>query len=359
MFTFKLGTHREKKVIWIEFPYNKETKEKVKKWPGALYSWNKKTWYVPDNPSYRKRFGLNPPKPEIRSVVDLPFVNKQALKEFQQVIVLKGYSQNTQKSYTSEFIQYLKHIKQYDAATMPEEKIRSYLHYCHKTLKIPAASIHARMNALNFYYREVTKTPYKTQALPRPKKKKSLPNILSLEEIARILEVTTNLKHKMLLATAYGMGMRVSEVVKIKLADIDVYRNQLKINASKGKKDRFVTLSQVIKENLESYLKKYKPEVYLFEGQYKGPYTATSAQKIFRQAVSKAGILKPVTFHALRHSYATHLLEFGTDIRFIKELLGHNDIKTTMIYTHVTTKEMQHIESPLDKLLKGGKSNTN
>ena len=161
---------------------------------------------MPDNTSYREQYGLTPRKPKISRRATFNFSNSDALEKFQQELILRGYSKNTQRAYTSEFIQFLKHIKKHDAASISEEKLRAYLQYCQQTLKIPASSMHARMNALNFYYRNITKTPHKIQSLPRPKKNKSLPNVLSLEEVARLLEATKNIKHKMILATAYGMG---------------------------------------------------------------------------------------------------------------------------------------------------------
>lgn len=351
-FVFKIGEHNKKPVIWIIFPYNTQLIAEVKSWVGSRYSASNKQWYVPDNEAYREKFNLKKKKLPNRVIWNLPTNNNRALEKFQQELALRGYSVNTRRAYTSEFIQFLKHIKNHDVATFEEERLRSYLYYCHKELKMNSRSVHARMNALKFYYSKVIQRPEMMLSIPRPKKENKLPNVLSLEEVARILKATENQKHKLLLATAYGMGLRVSEVVKLKINDVDLFRNQLKVTASKGKKDRYVTLSNLVKKALEDYLITYKPSTYLFEGFYGGAYSTTSAQKIFKKSVANANISKQVTFHSLRHSYATHLLEFGTDLRFIKELLGHNDIKTTLIYTHVSNQALNTIESPLDRIFK-------
>jgi len=186
--------------------------------------------------------------------------------------------------------------------------------------------------------------------LIRPKKEKKLPSILSKVEVRLLIDVVYNLKHKTLLALIYSGGLRIGEALNLKVNDIDSHRMLIHIKGGKGKRDRYTLLSQSFLTLLREYYKHYKPKVYLFEGQNSKKYSTSSAQSVLRNAVLKAGIQKKVTLHTLRHSFATHLLENGTDIRYIQELLGHSSPKTTMIYTHVTENSIQNIGNPFDEL---------
>ncbi|MDD5152085.1 MAG: tyrosine-type recombinase/integrase, partial [Flavobacterium sp.] len=177
------------------------------------------------------------------------------------------------------------------------------------------------------------------------------PNVLSKEEIKLILNAHSNIKHKAMLSMIYSCGLRRSELLHLRFSDIDSNRNIVLLKNAKGKKDRIAPLSPKILKMLREYYKDYKPAVWLFEGQIKGEqYSEKSLQSVLKQALQKTGITKPVTLHWLRHSYATHLLESGTDLRYIQELLGHSSSKTTEIYTHVSTKSIQQIKSPFDDL---------
>ena len=205
------------------------------------------------------------------------------------------------------------------------------------------------INAIKFYYEKVCggkRLPYIT--IDRPFKEKVLPTVLSEEEVQRIINCVKNIKHKAILLTIYSAGLRISEVVNLKIADIDSKRKAIIIKGAKGKKDRNSILSDKLLINLRDYFKQYKPKVWLFEGQTGEQYSETSIQHIFRNACNDAGIMKKATVHTLRHSFATHLLERGTDLRYIQELLGHSSSKTTEIYTHITRKGMEQIKSPLD-----------
>jgi integrase/recombinase XerD len=185
----------------------------------------------------------------------------------------------------------------------------------------------------------------------RPKNPKLLPNVLSKEEIKAILNAQSNIKHKAMLSLIYSCGLRCGELLRLKLTDVDSKRGLLIIRQSKGRKDRITPLSEKIVEMLRSYYLAYKPMIYLFEGQKKEEmYDERSLQNVLKQALNKCGINKPVSLHWLRHSYATHLLENGTDLRYIQELLGHSSSRTTEIYTHVSTRELGKIKSPFDLL---------
>jgi integrase/recombinase XerD len=271
----------------------------------------------------------------------------------QQLLILKSYSQSTQKTYLGEMAQFLKEIKHEAASNFTTARLKDYLQYCHTTLKLTENSIHSRMNALKFYYEQVLHQEKLFWTIPRPKKKIQLPKILSEEKIIASLLSVKNLKHQAILLTAYSAGLRVSEVVSIKITDIDSDRMQISIQCAKGKKDRMVTLSVYCLQILREYVKQYKPKYYLFEGQNTDEhYSSRSAQIIFKEAVKNLNLPTNASFHSLRHSYATHLLENGTDIKIIQHLLGHNDIKTTLRYTHVSNKTLSKIESPLDKIIR-------
>jgi len=177
-----------------------------------------------------------------------------------------------------------------------------------------------------------------------------LPTVLSAKEISKILEVTNNLKHKTILVLIYSAGLRLGELVNLEIGDIDSESMKIHIREAKGKKDRYVMLSEKVLQLLREYYRKYKPERYIIEGQNGGKYSPKSVQSVFKRALKKAGIRKKATVHTLRHSFATHLLDEGTDIRYIQELLGHKKLETTQIYTHVSSYSINKIKSPADNL---------
>lgn len=218
-------------------------------------------------------------------------------------------------------------------------------------------TMHSRINALKFFYEQVLGRDKFFLDIPRPKKAQQLPNVLGERDITRLFNALSNKKHKAILFTAYSAGLRVSEVVNLKLKDIDSDRMQLFIERAKGKKDRYVNLSPILLDVLRNYIQvcSSRPLVYLFEGPVPGSvFSARSAQKIFQMARQKAGIRKEVSFHSLRHSFATHILEKGIDIRYIKDILGHFNIKTTERYLHVKRDQLINIVSPLDDIWKKG-----
>ena len=201
------------------------------------------------------------------------------------------------------------------------------------------------------FYKSVENKKLDLDLIHRPKRAKTLPNVLSKEEVKLILNAHSNTKHKMMLSLMYSCGLRRSELLNLKLTDIDSNRNLIIIRQAKGKKDRIVPLSSKILEMLRNYYVAYKPKSWLFEGQIENTkYDERSLSNVLKQALAKTKIKKPVSLHWLRHSYATHLLESGTDLRYIQELLGHSSSKTTEIYTHVSSKSLQQIKSPFDDL---------
>ncbi|MCL2683329.1 MAG: site-specific integrase [Bacteroidales bacterium] len=277
-------------------------------------------------------------------------INRHAIFKIVELLKLKGYSENTIKTYKNEFAQFLIALKNKHVDSCDEQKIRSYMLYCHEHLKLTENTLHSRLNALKFYFEQVLHRNKFFVNIPRPKKHSKLPKTIHQSDIKKMLKTTANLKHNTILKLCYGMGLRLSEIVNLKITDIDSKNMQVFIERGKGKIDRYVNLPQSILEQLRTYYKAYRPKKYFFEGQDGGQYSMRSAQQVFKNALRKAGVNKAVGIHSLRHSYATHLLEQGTDIRFIQELLGHKDIKTTLIYTDVTNSSVRKIVSPLDKL---------
>jgi len=194
--------------------------------------------------------------------------------------------------------------------------------------------------------------PFKIQDVPRPKKERKLPDIITQGEVIKILDTVANLKYRTILMLIYSAGLRVGEAVRLKVNDIDSQRNLIHIRGAKGKKDRYTVLSSVLLEKLREYYKIYKPREYLFEGGNDRVHLAErSVQNVFKRAVKNAGIKKQITVHTLRHSFATHLLESGTDLRYIQEILGHASSRTTEIYTDVSKQILGKIVSPLDQAM--------
>src|SRR5690606_30088427 len=276
--------------------------------------------------------------------------NLPEFQKYQNILTLKGFSPNTIRTYSIEFAQLLYVLKDFPVQELSPERLQSYFLYCFRELKLSENQIHSRMNAIKFYYEKVLHRNKMFFDIPRPKKPLLLPKSLSTEDVKKLFSVTGNIKHRLILQLCYGMGLRVSEIVNIKISDIDSNTMKVRIHRGKGKKDRYVNLPGSALDELRIYYKKYLPKDFLFEGQYGGQYTVRSAQLVFKNAMKKAGIRKNIGIHGLRHSYATHLLEFGTDISFIQKLLGHNDIRTTQIYTKVSDTSLEKVVSPLDRM---------
>ena len=216
--------------------------------------------------------------------------------------------------------------------------------------KVSASYQKAMIATITKFYKEIFKRNVNLKHLYPQRKEDRLPKFLTKNEVKKVLEATLNIKHKAILTTIYSCGLRLSELIELKISDIKTEENILLVRQGKGNKDRVVTLSSKLIELLREYYKMYKPKVYLFEGSRGGKYSKRSVQQIMKYSVEKSGINSPATVHSLRHSYATHLLESGIDIRIIKELLGHSNIKTTEIYTHITDVNKNKIKSPLDYL---------
>ncbi len=286
---------------------------------------------------------------------EISAVNRALLEQTRGQLQLKAYSSSTIKTYLNELSVFFSILGGADASAMKISRVKDYLLYCINVLQLKENTIHSRLNALKFFYEKVLGKEKFFVDIPRPKKHLQLPKVLGESELRRLFAAPVNLKHKAILFVAYSAGLRVSEVINLRLQDIDRERKQLFVHCSKGKKDRYVNLSVLVLDVLEQYYKmaKQRPVNFLFEGLEPGkPYTTRSAQTIFSKAKEKAGIAKTLSFHSLRHSFATHLLEKGVDSMYIRDILGHFDIKTTERYLHVRKEMLINISSPIDDLYK-------
>jgi site-specific recombinase XerD len=278
--------------------------------------------------------------------------NAAAMAQYIQHLQLHSYSPSTIRTYQNELMQFFQTLGKHEARELPPSRLQDYLHWCHTTLQLSENTIHSRLNAMKYYYEQVLGKEKWFWEIPRPKKVEQLPKVISEEKIIEGLFSVEKLKHKVLLLVAYSAGLRVGEVVRLRICDIDSDRMQIKILAGKGKKDRVVPLSKHLLPLLRTFYTTYKPKYWLFEGEKTNEhYSTRSAQILFKQAFAKLNLPPNISFHSLRHSFATHLLDGGTDISYIQKILGHNDIKTTLIYAKVTNKDLAKIESPLDKMM--------
>lgn len=269
---------------------------------------------------------------------------------FIEQMKIKRYSENTIKTYVSVFAKFLEFYPRCAPDDITGEQIRSYMLDLVNNTDVSPVYQRQSVNAIKFYYEKVLGRELNPVCVPRPKKAKKLPTVLSEQEIVRLFRQVHNLKHKCILYTIYAGGLRRSEVLNLKISDIDSERHCIIIRDAKGNKDRVTLLSQKLLVLLREYYRKYKPKEYLFEGADGGKYSITSIRKIFHRALAASGIRKEAHLHTLRHSFATHLLERGVDLRYIQSLLGHSSTKTTEIYTHITTKGFDNINSPLDNM---------
>ena len=275
---------------------------------------------------------------------------KDALLELEKNIKLSQFSFRTLKAYKWAFRHFLLYYNEIDPKEITKEQITDYL--LHKITKdhISESTQNQIINAIKFYYENVLEQERTVYRIPRPKRKQSLPQVLSVEEVNKILNALPNIKHRSILMLVYSAGLRLGEVVRMRIEDILIDQNKVYVKAGKNKKDRYTLLSKQLLSILEEYKTIYKPKYWLFEGQTGGQYSESSIQSIFRKAAKKANVGDYATLHTLRHSFATHLLEQGVDIRYIQELLGHSRLETTVIYTHVAQNHLNNIVSPLDKM---------
>lgn len=272
------------------------------------------------------------------------------IEDVRRQLIIRQYSANTQKAYLGALQLLGRHFAERNPRHLQPLDIEHYLLYLAEQKNYSFSGLNLMVNAIKFLFEKVWNLPKTTYYLPRPRKTHTLPKVLDEEDIKKIFAQVKNPKHRLILYVAYSSGLRVSEVVNIRLTDIHRKSMQIRIEQSKGRKDRMVVLSKKVLSLMEDYYRRYRPKEYLFEGQYGGPYSIRSAQMIFKRFKQMANVNIKGGIHLLRHSFATHLLEQGADIRLVQQQLGHNSVKTTQLYTHVTEKRNQHLRSPLDNL---------
>lgn len=285
----------------------------------------------------------------------IPDEAKPYIIKMSDYIMALNYSNATLKNYCTNVAIFLKDHNYRNPIEITEQEIIQYL--AQKNIDgLSASTLHGYVNAIKFYYAHVEKNNM-TINVPRAKKEKKLPNIFTMEECLSIFKVTTNKKHQLMLLIGYGAGLRVSEIASLEWKDILFEEQKIHLKNAKGQKDRMVMLPVSIIQALRQYRNEEKNGKYLFEGQFAGEHISSKTiQQVMNNALINSGIDKKASVHTLRHSFATHLLESGVDISYIQQFLGHSNIKTTLIYTHLTNEAVAKIESPLDKIVRNEKN---
>lgn len=262
----------------------------------------------------------------------------------------RNYSNSTILNYESQINYFLTYFRDKEIRNLTQQEVKTYLIDRLTRQKITYSTQNVAINAIKMYFEIIYKRFIDIQELPRPRRERRLPNVLSKEDIESIISCITNFKNRLLISLFYGCGLRASEAIKLRKTDIDFDRKLIYVRRAKGKKDRIVPIPENLIDELRMQIRRDRKNEFLFQGQIKNNYTTRSAQSILRQAVLRSGITKRVTLHTLRHSYGTHLLESGTDLRIIQELMGHSSSKTTEIYTHVSNSLIGSVRSPFDSL---------
>jgi site-specific recombinase XerD len=346
--------HRGMQCLALRFPKDYRLIEIVKKIAGVRFSVSNLCWYIEEDETSFDRVFQHLTKHKVTvdfSTLKIPAGTSQKCPpEYLDVLIRKRYSESTVRTYVGNFTSFLNFYPEQHPDQITEEQIRMYMQFLVLTKKVAASTQNQAINAIKFYYEQVKHEEGKRYALERPLKEFKLPTVLSEPEVVSILQATGNLKHKAMLYLIYAGGLRRSELINLLIRDIHSDRKIIMIKAAKGKKDRITLLSDKALTLLREYYKQYKPRLWLFEGWAGQQYSASSLQKVFHDALFRSGVKTRASLHTLRHSFATHLLERGTDIRYIQTLLGHNSSKTTEIYTHVTRNAFDKITSPLDFL---------
>ena len=359
--------------IMIFMDYDYEIKQFLKSIPGAIWDPYIRCWHVLETDENlkmivqkiqeREDVDLVIYTPKIKQIskgnktkpnVSFPLLEKEDIElinELKSWMRFRRYSESTVRTYSDMTGLFLRFIKPKRAFDELGNNLQRFVNEYILPKKLSESFQNQLVNALKLFYGQIMKQELVYEQVRRPRREFKLPNVLSKEEVKRILEALINLKHRAMLSTIYACGLRSGELLKLKPADIDSERGLLIIRQAKGKKDRIVPLPFAIIGLLREYYKLYKPKVWLFEGIRKGEqYDERSLQEVLKKAILLVRIKKPVTLHWLRHSYATHLHETGVDILFIQQLLGHKSTKTTQIYTHVSKKSLHNIRSPFEDL---------
>ena len=366
--TLKKDIHQNISIIRIEFLYNLNIMDILRENTGAKWSKTLRCWYLPESDFHLGLF--------FSIFKDQAFIDYSALKIKQkpvyteaekrdyshrriiklpkgylELLKQKRYSESTLKTYSAYFKDFMHYFSERDLNTIQKEEINNYILSLIQILFISGSEQNQRINAIKFYYEKVLGRDKELIRIERPRKERVLPDTLSKTDIKAILGNTSNIKHRCILELVYSAGLRRNELLNLKLSDIDSKRMLIKIRGGKGKKDRYSLLSNNVLIHLREYFIAYKPKDWLFEGQHGEKYSSSSITRVLKKSAQKAGIKRRVHLHMLRHSFATHLLEQGTNLRVIQNLLGHENIQTTEIYTHVSNLEIQKVVNPIDEII--------
>ncbi|SMC87230.1 tyrosine-type recombinase/integrase [Cellulophaga tyrosinoxydans] len=368
--TFSKINYDKKELLLIDFPYDFKTKEYIKKFDGVTWHSRLKRFCLPfskhltntffkylraqnyfvDYSALKKNYTSAPTR--VSTKIKLEGKPNKAILErigmFKKWMIQKRYSESTIKTYESMLLTFFSYHSEKSAQEIDKTDLEDYNFNYIIANGFSYTYQNQTINALKLFYTYDGLDPLLSSNLERPKNQSKLPEVLSIAEVKIILSSLANLKHRTLLSLLYACGLRIGETLNIKIKDLDLKRGFTHIRSGKGHKDRYVPIPIKMCELLHRYIETYKPSSYLFEGINNSKYSPVSARQILRRALSVTKIKKPITLHTLRHSHATHLLENGTDIRYIQELLGHNSPKTTMIYTHVSTTSLDKIKNPFN-----------
>lgn len=361
---------KDQKMIGIKFTPDKLIQGLIKSLPGPKWSEQYNMAYIPNTKGNLgiifntfkglvwinyNRFFTNRPINTGNETVDVEWFRKRTPvpghrpcpEEYLLKLELRRYANSTVKTYVSFFEMFINHYKEKELNTINESDIRAFLQTLIRR-NVSDSYLNQAINAIKFYYEVVLGMPNRFYDIERPRKESKLPTVISKEEILAIIDNTNNIKHRCIVELLYGSGLRRSELLNLKITDVDSKRMLIRVQGGKGRKDRLTLLSKSALEDLRVYYKEWKPGNYLFEGRKASRYGAESVLNIVKKAAARAKIPQTVTPHVLRHSFATHLLESGVDLRQIQVLLGHGSSKTTEIYTHVATNTFMEIKNPLD-----------
>ncbi len=352
--------YKGQKRIFIRFNYYEPLIDAIKTVSGRRWSRTEACWHVPHTTTMMERLKklFNGHTLHISETttpnksVQLNSNYSKLAKTYTSYLKGKRYSKSTIESYSFLVSDYLLFHNDLPLSSLDAKSVERYIESVFVIRNYSISTQRQLISALKLFKRFCAEVPYDNLELERPKKDRKLPTVLSKEAVIDIIRMTRNLKHRAVIALIYSCGLRVSELINLELRHIDIQRRQLLIKNAKGRKDRYVIIAESFMPLLQNYLNTYQPHRYFVEGLNGGVYSAGSIRKFLKDACKRAGIEKRVTPHTLRHSYATHLLENGIDLRYIQELLGHARPETTMIYTHVAKKDLLAIESPLDIAVK-------
>jgi len=349
------------KRIKVYIPFElKELRDVFKKMNTTFWHPNQKLWSIVNTQEnvalIQNLFGKNfttvnalPPTP-IEKTPLTPYANEQLFR-LEKVLVLKKYSVSTLRTYKNMFGIFLTKFSNRDLSLINKEEIEGFVYELITKHRISESYQNQLINAIKAYYEHVLKFPRAYYEIQRPKKAVSIPNVLSKEEVLKIIQRPNNIKHRAILWTIYSAGLRISEVLNLRIIDIHSKEGYLFVKDSKGKKDRKTILSKHLVVLLRQYYAIEKPSYWLFEGQTGGQYSTSSVRAVFRKAVKETHSNPWSTVHTLRHSFATHCIENNVNLRYLQNMLGHNSPKTTEIYTKTIHIHNKNIQSPLDSML--------